>query len=44
MIYIVTRSNYETNLEQRVRLAAEKDPEYQNIKLNIVDNSTRIKE
>jgi hypothetical protein len=44
LIYTVTRSNYETNLEERVRITAEKDPEYQNIKLKIVDNSTGIEE
>ena len=44
LIYIVTRSNYETNLEERVIIVAEKDPEYQNIKLKITDNSTRIEE
>jgi hypothetical protein len=44
MIYTVTRSNYETYLEERVRITAEKDPKYQNIKLKIVDNSTGIEE
>jgi hypothetical protein len=43
-IYTVTRSNYETNLEERVRLAAKKDQEYQNIKLKMVDNSVGIEE
>jgi hypothetical protein len=44
LIYTVTRSNYKTDLEERVRITAEKDPEYQNIKLKIVDNSVGIEE
>ena len=44
LIYIVTRSNCETYLEEKVRIAAEKDPKYQNIKLKIANNSTGIKE
>jgi hypothetical protein len=40
LIYTVTRSNYKIDLKERVRFAVENDPEYQKIKLKIVDNST----
>jgi hypothetical protein len=38
MIYTVTRSNYETDLEEKVKMAAEKDKEYQSIKSKLTEN------
>jgi hypothetical protein len=34
MIYTIKRSNYETDLEEKVKIAAEKEKQYQNIKSN----------
>jgi hypothetical protein len=32
LVYTITKSNYETDLEEKVKIVAEKDIEYQNIK------------
>jgi hypothetical protein len=42
MIYTITRSNYETDLEEKVKTAAEKDIEYQNIKSKLAENQVEI--
>jgi hypothetical protein len=38
MIYTITRSNYETDLEEKVKIVAEKDIEYQSIKSKLTEN------
>ena len=37
LVYTITRSNYETDLEEKVKIAAEKDIEYQNIKSKLTE-------
>jgi hypothetical protein len=43
LIYTITRSNYETDLEEKVKIAAEKDIEYQNIKSKLTENQVEMK-
>ena len=43
MIYTITRNNYETDMEDKVKMAAEKDKEYQNIKSKLTENQAKTK-